>query len=66
MSGDFADELAEMLAAGPPCPVDPPCEHSALLHDRYSDADPRFICCADGCECRQNPEPDPATPSNGA
>ncbi len=33
------------------CPNDPPCGHSGILHDIYEPADPRPMCCADGCGC---------------
>lgn len=59
--GDAAADVVADLLLGPlPCPIVPPCEHPMVLHDRYSDDDPRYICCADGCSCRMNPEPDPA------
>jgi hypothetical protein len=33
------------------CPNDPPCQHTAYVHDIGERDEPAFRCCIDGCAC---------------
>ncbi|CRK59033.1 hypothetical protein [Alloactinosynnema sp. L-07] len=39
------------------CPNIPRCEHPAMAHDVADYADPRPMCCVDGCPCGKHAAP---------
>lgn len=47
--------VEDRMGASPwACPNTPPCRHGRILHDGDGVDEP-FVCCAAGCDCRQEP-----------